>query len=215
MNKDTMKKIAPHLAALKTKSDGFKLPKGALVTIENTVITTLKENQLKTKVGTQNPFKVSSNYFDDFEDSLLVTISGNPNLSSKNQLKVPDSYFENFEQSVLKKLHQSEIKKKSKIIALPTRFIKISAAIAVAASLALVFVFSPFQSSNELTFESLKITEMEAWIEQNQLKLDAYQIASVYKDEQLQVNLLNLPVKEDELEHFLMQYNLDELLYDY
>ncbi|MDO9262098.1 MAG: hypothetical protein Q7U08_09175 [Flavobacteriaceae bacterium] len=213
MKREEMNHIAPRLAALKLKPEVFKLPDGALEHTEISVLAELGEIQLKSKFGKENPFKVSTTYFEDFEDSIIDSLKNKSN-SAKTKLKVPDDYFKNFEQQVLAKLQQPTIEKEVKVIALRSRFVKISASVAVAASLALFFIFNPFQSTEEVSFDALRITEIEAWIEADQLNLDAYQIASVYKEEKLKPNLFNSTVKEDELENFLNHANIDELMYE-
>lgn len=212
MKREAMKNIAPKLTALKLKSTGFILPDGALDHIENGVLAALLETKLKSKTGATNPFKVTENYFENFEDSIVDALKNNQQI--KNTLKVPDNYFDNFEQKVLSKLQQPIILKEVKVISLGSRIFKISTTIAVAASLALFFIFNPMQSSNNLSFDSLKITDMEAWINDDYLDLDANQIASVYKDEKLQANLLNATINEVELENFLNHENIDQLLYE-
>lgn len=210
-----MNNIAPRLATLKLKPEVFRLPEGALSPTEISVLAALKEDRLKSKFGNENPFKVTAAYFENFEDSFIDTIKNQSNHISKSALKVPENYFEDFEQKVLSKLQQPTVNKKVKVVTLlRSRFIKISAGVAVAASLALLFIFNPFQPSEKLSFDSLKIAEIEAWIEADQLNLDAYQIASVYKEEKLQPNLLNLTINEQELEGFLNHENIDELLYE-
>ncbi|MDP2088090.1 MAG: hypothetical protein Q8J84_01670 [Flavobacteriaceae bacterium] len=209
-----MKNIAPNLAALKLKPEVFKLPDGALDHAENSVLAELLETQLKSKSGNKNPFKVNANYFENFEDSIVDSLKNLDNITLKTSLKVPDNYFENFEQKVLAKLQNTTVEKEVKVISLRSRFVKISATVAVAASLVLFFMLNLLQQSNDLSFDSLRLSEIEEWINQDNLNLDAYQIASVYTEIKLQPNLLNSTVNEDELENFLNHENIDELLYE-
>ena len=210
-----MKNSAPKLAALKLKPEVFKLPDGALNNIENAVIAEIIETKLKSKFGNTNPFNVSANYFNYFEDALLESLENQNNQSLKHTLKVPDNYFERFEQKVLSKLQNEPIEKEIKVISLRSRIIKISATVTVAASLSLFFIFNPFQQkSNELSFDSLAMSEIEKWIKQDNLELDAYQIAAVYTETKLNPNLLNSTVNEAELEDFLVNEKIDELLYE-
>ena len=68
MKREEMKNSAPKLAALKLKPEVFKLPDGALNNIENAVIAEIIETKLKSKFGNTNPFNVSANYFNYFEE---------------------------------------------------------------------------------------------------------------------------------------------------
>lgn len=215
MKREEIKNIAPKLTALKLKQAVFKLPDGALDSLEISVLAEHSETQLKLKYGNKNPFKTTANYFENFENSILDILDNKKNQSLKNTLKVPENYFENFEQKVLSKLQSTTIKRETKVISLHPKIIKISATIAVAASLAMVFIFNPFQKqSNELSFDSLVISEIENWIDQDYLELDAYHIASVYTETKLNSSLLSSKVNEDQLEEFLSNKNIEELLYD-
>lgn len=210
-----MKNIAPKLSALKLKPEVFVLPFGALDHVEEGVLAEIIENQLKIKLGTENPFKVTSNYFESFEDSIIESIENQSSNSLKVSLKVPDHYFESFEQKVMSKIKNETVENKVKVISLRSRLIKITTTVAVAASLALFFIFNPFQQkSTELSFDSLALTEIEKWIDQDYLELDAYQISSVYSETKLKPNLLSSTVNEDELEEFLNNQNIEELLYE-
>ena len=211
MKKDEIKNIAPNLSALKLKPEPFLLPEGALNDVEITVLAELLESKLKSKIGIQNPFKVNENYFENFDDSIIDSLENQHNKSIKSTLKVPENYFENFEQRVLSKLNSTTENKKVKVISLRSKIIKISATIAVAASLALFFIFNQ-QQNDDLTFDSLALSEIEEWINQDQLDLDAYQIAAVYTETKLQPNIINSTINEDELEEFLRNENINELL---
>lgn len=210
MKKNELKDIAPNLSALKLKSEPFILPDRALNEVEISVLAELLESKLKSKTGIQNPFIVNKNYFDNFEDSILESIK---NQHHKSTLKVPENYFENFEQKVLSKLKNTTENKEVKVIFLRSRIIKTSATIAVAASLALFFIFNQQQNDN-LTFDSLALSEIEEWIDQDKLDLDAYQIAAVYTETKLQPNILNASINEDDLEEFLKYENINELLHE-
>lgn len=210
MKKNELKDIAPNLSALKLKSEPFILPDRALNEVEISVLAELLESKLKSKTGIQNPFIVNKNYFDNFEDSILESIK---NQHHKSTLKVPENYFKNFEQKVLSKLKNTTENKEVKVISLRSKFIRTSATIAVAASLALFFIFNQQQNDN-LTFDSLALSEIEEWIDQDKLDLDAYQIAAVYTETKLQPNILNASINEDDLEEFLKYENINELLHE-
>jgi hypothetical protein len=213
MKKDEMKNIAPILSALKLKPEAFILPDGALNEVEISVLSELLESKLKSKIGSINPFKVKESYFENFEDAINQSLENINTKSIKSTLKVPDYYFENLEEKVLLKIKNNTKNKEVRIISLRSRIIKISATIAVAASLTLFFIFNQ-QQTDDISFDSLALSEIEEWINQDQLDLDAYQIASVYTETKLQSNILNSTINEDELEEFLKNENINELLYE-
>lgn len=213
MKKNELKDIAPNLSALKLKSEPFILPDGALNEVEISVLAELLESKLKSKTGIQNSFKAPKNYFENFEDSFFESLENQHHKSVKSTLKVPENYFENFEQKVLSKLKNTTENKEVKVISLRSRIMKISTTIAVAASLALFFIFNQ-QQNDDLSFDSLALSEIEEWIDQDKLDLDAYQIAAVYTETKLQPNLLEAAINEDDLEEFLKNENINELLYE-
>lgn len=214
MKKEEMKNIAPKLAALKNSSEMFILPKDALENTELGVLAQLKELQLKERIGNKNPFKVHPHYFENFEDTFEVSFNEIKIDSLKSTLKVPENYFDSVEQNVLLKLKSIPKEKEVKIFSLRSRVFKLSVTAAVAASIALVFIFNRFQQSKESSFDSLALSDIENWIDQDYLKLDAYQIAAVYTDVQVQPNLLNTLTNEEEMEDFLSHENIDLLMYE-
>ena len=213
MKREEMKNIAPKLAALKNNSGGFLAPNDALENTEFGVLAQLKELHLKEKNGNENPFKVSSQYFKNFEESFEVLFSEKQINYNPSSLLIPDQYFNSVEHNVLSKLKSIPKEKEVNVISLRSRFIKFSIT-AVAASIALVFIFNPFQQTNELSFDSLNLTEIEKWIENDHLELNAYQIAAVYNDVELQPNLLNTMINEEEMENFISNERIDILLYE-
>lgn len=212
MKTDKLKNIAPNLAALKLKPEPFLLPDDALNEVEISVLTAILESKLKSGKGNQNLFKVNENYFENFEDSILESLENKPHKFIKPTLKVPENYFEYFEQKVISKLKNETENKKVKVISLRSRIIKTSVTIAVAASLTLFFILN--QQANKLTFDSLALSEIEEWINQDKLELDPYQITAVFAETELQSNLLNSSINEDVLEEFLKNENINELLYE-
>ncbi len=215
MKNEDMKNIAPKLTALKATLEPFKMPDMALDNTELAVLAQLIEMQLKLKTGTDNPFKITNQYFENFEDTLTYKLDKAIQASQKRTtLKVPEDYFDTIEHNVLLKLKTTSTEKEVKVVQLRARFIKFTAITAVAASLTLLFIFNPFQPSVKVSFDSLALSDIENWINQDNLNLDAYQIAAVYNDVQLQSNLINSNIKEDDLVDYLNHEDVDVLIFE-
>lgn len=215
MKNEDIKNIAPKLTALKATLEPFKMPDMALDNTELAVLAQLIEMQLKLKTGTDNPFKITNQYFENFEDTLTYKLDKAIQASQKRTtLKVPEDYFDTIEHNVLLKLKTTSTEKEVKVVQLRARFIKFTAITAVAASLTLLFIFNPFQPSVKVSFDSLALSDIENWINQDNLNLDAYQIAAVYNDVQLQSNLINSNIKEDDLVDYLNHEDVDVLIFE-
>lgn len=212
MKKEELHSVAPRLAALKSSHEGFKLPNTGLNDLEIEVLSSLIESKLTIAVGKKNPFKVNQNYFDTLDEAIYNKLS--TSIKSKNNLKVPENYFENFESNLLKKLKETKVETKPKVISFNRLVINIAASIAVAASLALFFIFNPFNKSETITFDSLAITDIEAYIENDRLDLNAYQIAAVYNEVELTPKIISTSIDESELESFLRNQDIEALLYE-
>jgi len=156
------------------------------------------------------PFLLPNGALNEVEISVLAEILESKLKSGKgtqNLFKVNENYFENFEQKVISKLKNETANKEVKVISLRLRVIKISATIAFAASVALFLIFNQ-QQNNDLSFDSLALSEIEEWINQDKLELDPYQITAVFAETELQSNLLNSSINEDVLEEFLKNENI-------
>jgi len=212
MKKEELHSIAPILADLKFKPEAFKMPQNGLDEVEKAVLSTLYSQKLKDITGSANPFKVHTTYFNEVEDKVFDKLSSSNKI--KNNLKVPENYFENLEQQVLNKLKSKSLEQQTKVISLRSSIIKISATVAVAASLALLFILNPFNKTEHITFDSLAISDIESWIENDRLELDAYQIAAVYNEVKLTPKVISTSIDETELESFLRNQDIEVLLYE-
>lgn len=212
MKKEELHKIAPTLAALKTKPEGFKIPINGIENLEVEVLSSILEKRLRQKLGFNNPFIVPENYFNEVE----VSVSDKLSLINKTtyNLKVPENYFEYIESNVLKKLQENETETRTKVILFRRNVFKLASSIAVAASLALLFIFNPFSKSENISFDSLALSDIESWIENDRLELDAYQIAAVYKEVELTPKIISTKIDETELESFLKNQDIEALLYE-
>jgi len=205
MKKEDVHKIIPELSEISLKKTGFELPENYFETVEDTVIATLKTENLQNKINSKT-FKTPDNYFDSIEDIVLAKLKAEA-LQNKNNSQIPENYFETLETKVI-----SEIKTAPKVISLKTKLTKFIAPIAIAASLLLVFVLN--NNSTTVSFESLAVTDIESWIDNGSIDIDALSIASIYPDIELDTKIYSVSLTDEEVLDYLYEENLEELIYE-
>ena len=166
-------------------------------------------------------FKTPEGYFEGFSNRLLDKMS-NTNSDQESSLlpesdgfNLPDGYFDSLNKRIQDKLNEDT----PKVIALNrSRKLYYYAAAAVAA-IVLLAIGLRTNNTSDPTFESLAKTEIEAYIEYNDLGLTTYEIAEVIPVDELDVS----DIMDDELdEENIIDYldnsieNIEELnLTDY
>jgi hypothetical protein len=152
-------------------------------------------------------FKTPKGYFEDFTDDLLNKMSKEASsLPNKDGFKVPEGYFDNLNKEVLEKITEKE----SKVISLKSYRKYFYAAASVAAILLLVFSIQ-WRDKSSFTFDDLARTDIEIYLEENELGLSSYELAEVLLTEELDVNdILNSELDDENIIDYL-EDNIDEL----
>lgn len=166
------------LDILKTLGSGFKTPEDYFERIDASVYTKLLLDKFPEKEG----FKLPLNYLESIEDRVISNIKSTKR-SNSDQAGVPEGYFDTIEDRVFDKL-KGEVTKEPKVINLTSKFLKIAAPIAIAASL-LVFVVLNYNRQT-YSIENLATSDIEAWIEDDLIALDSYEISTLYNDVDLE-----------------------------
>lgn len=205
MKKKYLHKIALKLSEISLKKSGFEIPSNYFETIEDAVIAKLKADKLPIK-DTQNPFIVPENYFNSIED-LVITKLKSEALNTENSNTLPKNYFETLENKVITK-----IKTTPKVISLKSRFIKFATPITIAASLLFIFILN--NTSTNVTFESLASSEIENWIDNGGIDIDALTIASLYPEIELNDEIYSDSFSDEEVLEYLYQEDLENILYE-
>ncbi|WP_298778067.1 hypothetical protein [uncultured Polaribacter sp.] len=143
------------------------------------------ENELKSSIDYINKkttketgFSIPSNYLNNLEDTILLKIS-EENLSNNSGFKTPQNYFDTLEHAILSKVITS--KKEPKVISFKERVFKIIP-FAAAASIVLFISLNSFifNTNDKLTFDSLNDTDIEYWLENNNINtMDISEIIAV------------------------------------
>ncbi|WP_456424205.1 hypothetical protein [Lutibacter sp.] len=205
MKKEDLHKIAPILSEISLNNNGFEIPENYFKTIEDSVIAKLKTEKLPKEIQ-HTPFKTPENYFGTIEDIIITKLKAEA-IHGKSNTSIPEKYFDSIEETVLTK-----IKNKTALISLRNKLTKIIAPLAIAASLLLLFMLK--NDSNKITFDSLAATEIEDWINNGSIDIDASSIISLYPEIELNNEMLSINISDDEILEYLYKEDLDEIIYE-
>jgi len=165
----------------------------------------------------KNPFKTPDNYFEKFEEELLddLYLDHTTDSSVKSGHKVPEGYFDSLEDKILEKVKLQE--KEPKVISIFSRK-RVLISISIAASIVLgVTLFSKFSEST-LDFDSVELSEIETYIENETLDIDTYDLTAILVDGDMALNNLDVNdyLSEENIEEYLINNSTDtELLINY
>lgn len=136
-------------------------------------------------------FSLPKNYFANVENSIIALLREKEFIIEND---IPKDYFEIFEDQVFKRLASE---KKNRIISLKKYWLPV----AVAASLLLfISIYNPFFNG----YDNLSIAEIEDWINEDNLDLNAYEIADLYSLEIENITISD-KLKEEEIEAYLLE----------
>jgi hypothetical protein len=166
------------------------------------------------KLGFTSPgFKVPENYFEEFSDGLFSKMKEEEEEEEKEGsipkttgFKTPERYFDHLEDSIL-----STIKNTARIRKSKTRILYTISS--VAAALLLYIGTAKYNQSNIVTFESITITDVQAYIEAGNMSLDTYALASL--DQDIDMNdLLDDSISDEEINDYLNTIEPEFILID-
>jgi len=205
MKKKDLHTKAPKLSEISLKKTGFEIPENYFDSVEDAVMAELKAETLLKKEN-KKAFKTPDNYFDSIEDIVITKLKAEA-IQHDNETTIPGNYFQTIEDNVLTK-----IKTTPKVISLKSRFIKFAAPLAIAASLLLIFTLNTEQDS--ITFESIAASDIESWIENGNIDIDALNIASIYPEIELNNEIYSSSLTDEEVLEYLYEENLEEIIYE-
>lgn len=160
----------------KLKERGFKAPDGYFDTVEDIIFAQLAEEKFPKKAG----FTVPPTYLEEVENNVLKKLS-EEKIQKETGQKIPEAYFESIEDRVFAKLKDE--KPEVKVISFRSVLLKRVIPFAAAASLLLFFILNG--NRDTISLDNVASTEIEQWIENDLITLDAYEIAEVYSDIEL------------------------------
>jgi len=154
-------------------------------------------------------FKTPKGYFEGFTDDLLDKMSKETSsLPNEDGFAVPEGYFDNLNKKVLDKVTEKE----SKVIRLKPYRKYFYVAASVAAILIMVISIQQ-RGKSSFTFDDLARTDIENYLEENELGLSTYELAEVLLTEELEVNdiLNNNSELDDENIIDYLEDNIDDI----
>lgn len=150
-------------------------------------------------------FNVPENYFEEFEDNMLVSIKEERgimyDLKKDSGFTMPNDYFESFEEKVFSKIEEPV--KKEKVISIFSRR-KLYAAAAVAAVFIGIISTLLFEPTPQQTFNSLEISGMEDYIDSGFMEIEYHDISSfIYEEGYVLDNFNDYKVSDDAVFDYL------------
>ncbi|WP_047415640.1 hypothetical protein [Cellulophaga sp. Hel_I_12] len=143
-------------------------------------------------------FKIPEDYLDNFTHKLMAKISEESSRETKRDgFKVPEAYFDALYTNIETKINSPS----PKVIQL-NPFKKYYYAAAVAAVL-LFFIGLNLNTTAEITFDDLAISDIESYFEDNDLDFSTYELAEM------------LPIDELEIKDIIDHQLNDENIIDY
>lgn len=159
------------------------------------------------KKSKNSGFKTPKGYFEGFADDLLDKMSKETSsLPKEDGFAVPEGYFDNLNKKVLDQVTEKE----SKVIRLKPYKKYLYVAASVAAILIMVLSIQQ-RGKSSLTFDDLARTDIENYLEENELGLSSYELAEVLLIEELEVNdILNSELDDENIIDYL-EDNIDDI----
>ena len=209
MKKKDLHKLAPKLSEISLKKSGFEIPTNYFDTIEDAVFAELKAENLQNKT-TKKAFKTPENYFNSLEDIVIAKLKAEAiQLGNERSNEIPEDYFKAVEETIFTK-----IKTTPKVISLKSRFVKFVIPIAIAASLLLIVTLNTNSNQDSISFDSLTTTDIENWIENGNIDIDALTRASIYSDIELNNNSYTSSISDEEVLDYLNNEDLELIIYE-
>jgi len=177
---------------LKLKETGFSLPKNYFMDFESDFY----KNNNKISTGFKTPY----NYFNELEDVIIQK-----NNFNKTGFKTPSNYFETIEANVLDEINSA------KVIPLNKHKTLKMISFAVAASFILFFSIYDFNANkNNLSSDTVKISEIENWMDDDLITFNTYEISEIFTDNDLDLADNDADVILDYFEYI----DIDDLIFE-
>lgn len=184
---------------------GFYVPTNFFDTIENTVWADIKASKFQKTID--NSFNTPKNYFNNLENKIVAKLKSEALQKNKSTSEIPDNYFDTLENRVFEK-----IKNETKESSFKNKLIKLVAPIAIAASLALIFVLN--NNTKMVTFENLATSEIENWVENSFIDMDILISSSFYAEIDLDANYFSESLSDSDYIDYLSDEELELILYE-
>jgi len=158
------------------------------------------------KENKNSGFEIPKDYFEKFEERLFAKLDEDV-IPKEAGFSVPGGYFDIVEEDIMKGVVKTKVDQ-PKVIGLNSRRVIIYVS-SIAASVAIIFGLIGKYSTSE-SFNDLQISTIESYIEEGNVTIDSYEIASLLADEDIENgNFLSEPFSDESLETYLLD-NIDD-----
>jgi hypothetical protein len=189
------------LDILKKQGSGFRTPEKYFENLEDEILSKIAAGKFPKKEG----FNLPASYFEKIEDDVFLKLDEDK-ITKSLKTEIPEGYFNTIEDRVFNKLKKDNLIQ-PKVIDLRSKLIKVFTPLAIAASLLLFFIVN--YNNNEYNIENVATSEIDTWIEEDLITLEAYQIAEVFSD----VNLNEeIDSEDEELLEYLNGTDIESIL---
>jgi len=189
------------LDILKKQGSGFKTPEKYFINLEDEILSKIAVEKFPEKEG----FNLPASYFENLEDDVFLKLKEDK-ITKSLKAEIPEGYFNTIEDRVFDKLKEDNLIQ-LKVISLRSKFIKVFTPLAIAASLLLFFIVN--YNNNKYNIENVATSEIDTWIEEDLITLDANQIAEVFSDVNLNEEINN---EDEELLEYLNGMDIESIL---
>ena len=189
------------LDILKKHGSGFRTPEKYFENLEDEVLAKIAVGIFPEKEG----FNLPASYFENLEDHVFLKLIEDK-ITKPLKTEIPEGYFNTIEDRVFDKLKEDNLIQ-PRVISLRSKLIKIFTPLAIAASLLLFFIVN--YNNNNYNIENVAISEIDTWIEEDLIILDANQIAEVFSDVNLNEEINN---EDEELLEYLNGMDIESIL---
>jgi len=203
MKKHKLHKIAPLLSKIPRKKDEFKVPQDYFDSIEDLVLSNISVKNFHS--NSASSFKTPENYFDSIENVIITKLKAEA-IQNINDDSIPENYFDSVENNVLTKITSQRKTRSLKRIA------RITAPIAIAASLLLIFVVN--STSETTSLDSLATSEIEQLIDYGLIDIDTESLTFAFSDIDFSSNNLDAIISDDEVLNYLYEEDLESIIYE-
>lgn len=207
MKNKKLHKIAPILSSLKSKTTGFKVPDDYFEEIDNSVIATLKMEALQFNLE-ESSFKTPEDYFNTVEDIVISKLKSEV-LYKNETTEIPNDYFTTVEEIIL-----AETKTNSKKTLFKNKVIQFIAPISVGIAASLLLIFTLKNTTENVNFDSIAVSEFENLIDNGIIDLDEISLTTTFNDTDLNFSDFSNSLTENEVLEYLSEKDVESFMYD-
>ncbi|TCP22599.1 hypothetical protein EV195_11127 [Tenacibaculum skagerrakense] len=188
------------------KQHGFTIPENYFNELENEIL----NNQIASSFPDKNGLKTPENYFEKLENDLIERIP-EITLPKKTDLGVPQGYFDSLEDSIFDKIKlENTDSKEVKVISLYQKIKKFIPATAAASVILFVSIY--FFKTTKETESQIKEAEIVTWFQNGYGEANAYELATLLSNEDLNYDEFTVNVSTDNIEDYLNTVDTSTLI---